>query len=129
MTYQDIDQETETDGAPWTAPSTSAQIVPARSVQLVPPPSPVVMTAPATSEFMVLGSILQSFQQAQTQQSYLLRDMNARLARLENGRSNVNSTPSFERGTWWAIWGLLMLILGGALVVVIVLILMHVEFR
>jgi hypothetical protein len=129
MTYQDFDTEMDTDAAPWTAAPTTAQIVPVRQAPLAP--APLMVNTPATSEMMMLGSILQSVQQSQTQQMYWMREMDARLARLEHSARANAAAPvaSFERGTWWAIWGLLMLILGSALVVVIVLILLNVEFR
>ncbi len=87
--------------------------------------------APASSELLMLGAMLQSVQSSQNQQMVLLRDFDRRINRLEAGARPrpQNSTPSFERATWWAIWGLLMLILGGALTVVIVLILLNIQFR
>jgi hypothetical protein len=83
------------------------------------------------TEMVMLGSMMRSMQQTQNQQIILMRDLDVRLARLEGtavGRAQV-APATFERVTWWAIWGLLMLILGGALTIVIVLILLNVEFR
>ncbi len=131
MNYQDYDYATDTDAAPWPAAPASTQMVPAaRNGQLAQPPGPTP-AAPNMSEMLMLGSLIQSVQNAQTQQMYVMRDLDARLGRLEqNARPQAaTATPSFERGTWWAIWGLLMLILGGALAVVIVLILLNIQFR
>ncbi len=135
MNYQDFDYGTDTDSAPWTAAPSTQMLSTRGDAQLLPlTPNPLVSqtsAAPASSEMLVLGSFLASMQRAQSQQTYVLRELDARLARLENNtRVNSPAQPaSFERATWWAIWGLLMLILGGALTVVIVLILMNLEFR
>ncbi len=135
MSYQDYTY-TETEGQSWT-PQGSSQIVsaPSTDAQLYPlSPNPVVVQSsqsPNMSELMVLGSLMRSMQQTQNQQIYLMRDLDVRLARLEGTAvARAQATPAtFERVTWWAIWGLLMLILGGALTIVIVLILLNVEFR
>lgn len=139
MNYQETDYTTETDTAPWTAPpAQSPTITTHRSAQLVPmqAPAPLAVNPPVASnvsEMFMLGSMLQSVQQAQTQQTYLLREFDARLSRLENNArpqpAFVAATPSFERATWWALWGLLMLVLGSALAVIIILILLNVQFR
>lgn len=129
MNYQSYDYETDTDAAPWTAAPTSAQMVAApRNTQLMPA-APV--TAANSSEMVVLGSMLQSVQQTQMQQIYMLREFDSRISRLEQAaRPNpAPQTPTYERATWWALWGLLMLVLGGALTVVIVLILLNIQFR
>lgn len=132
MNYQDYEygSDTDTDTAPWTVTPTpsSAQMVAAAR------PIPVVAAQPASSpsEMMVLASMLQSVQQNQTRQLYLLRDFDMRLSRVEVSVQQPPApapTPTFERTTWWAIWGLLMLILGGALAVVLVLILLNVQWR
>ncbi len=133
MNYQDFEY-TETDSAPWTAPTRSdAQLLPLTPNPLIPvnPNTAQTNAGSAVSEMWFVGSMLQSMQRAQMQQMYLLRDLDTRLARLENPTrgANANTTPSFERATWWAIWGLLMLILGGALTVVIMLILMNLQLR
>jgi hypothetical protein len=99
--------------------------------------APVVVPPPAqsnVSEILVLGSLIQSVQTAQTQQMYVLRDIDSRLSRLEDSArysaaAPPPANPSFERATWWAIWGLLMLILGGALAIVTLLILLNIQFR
>jgi hypothetical protein len=145
MNYQSYDYETDNDAAPWTAsavpaqpvstpvwnnPATYNQMIAAPpNAQLVPAPAPVL--AANTSEVYVLGSMLQSVQQLQRQQLDALRDFDYRIGRLERAARPAPQpvTPSFERATWWAIWGLLMLILGGALAVVIVLILLNIQFR
>ncbi len=132
MKYEDFDYATDADSAPWSA--APSPMIARGDAQLYPlSPNPVVVntTNPPSSEMLVLGSMLQTMQRAQTQQMYILREMDSRLARLEH---DARSAPraqgaAFERATWWAIWGLLMLILGGALVVVIMLILMNIELR
>lgn len=137
MTFQTTDYTTDTDEAPWTsAPSSTQMVAASRNGPVIPAHShaPIIVSPPATSntpEMLMLGSMLQSVQQAQTQQTHILRDFDARLARLESNPhpQAPAPTPSFERATWWAIWGLLMLILGGALAVVILLILLNVQFR
>lgn len=156
MNYTDFDTTTDTDATPWTAtmPSYSSQIVPGgrggpmvagdanaapwaatpSGNQLVAAPRGVQMVpantgAATTSDMVVLGSLIQSLQQTQQRQMNVLRDLDERIGHLENAaRPNIQpqQVPSFERTTWWAIWGLLMLILGGALAVLIVLIMMRV---
>lgn len=128
MNYQNYDYETDNDAAPWTAAPNSSQMMAApRNTHLVPASNATA----SGSDMVVLGSMLQSVQQTQMQQIYMLRDFDSRISRLEqaNRPNPVPQTPSYERATWWALWGLLMLVLGGALTVVIVLILMNVQFR
>src|SRR5438477_3813715 len=117
MSYQSFDYETRADDGTWTPAPPSTQIVATPpNTQLVAAP-----TAATSSDMMVLGSMIQSMQQTQMQQMYLMRDFDARIGRLEQAaRPQATPTPSFERVTWWAIWGLLMLILGGTLTVVII---------
>ncbi|MBI4670421.1 MAG: hypothetical protein HY741_01965 [Chloroflexi bacterium] len=144
MQYQDYDYANPTDEAPWTAPPAVSTPTDAENYsQLLPlTPNPLAPTngqAPATApETVMLNSLIQSVLQTQTQQMYLLRNLDARLARLEETpRLAVHTQPqtqafnagSFERATWWAIWGLLMLVLGGALAVVLLLILLNLQFR
>lgn len=156
MNYSDYDTP-ETDAAPWSPASATYQgqaYTTPRDTQMVSaPPNVVVNTAPqpAVSEvvyrgpvapatqaslannspMIVLGSLIKSVQQTQKEQMYMLRDFDARLVRMENTMNPPQpiQVPSFERATWWAIWGLLMLILGGALTVLILLILMRANFR
>jgi len=132
MNYQDYEYGTDVDSAPWTvspSPSSAQMVAAARPI----PVATAQPASPSMSEMMVLGSMLQSVQQNQTRQLYLMRDFDARLSRLE---VNISApppapapTPSYERATWWAIWGLLMLILGGALAIVIVLIVLNFQWR
>ena len=158
MNYSDYDYETpETEPPPWSPASSTFQgqtYTTPRNTQMVSaPPNVVVNAAPQpavpelvyqspvapaaqgpmvdNSSLVMLGSLIQSVQQTQKEQRYILRDFDARLARIENTITPPPPTqvPSFERTTWWAIWGLLMLILGGALTVLILLILMRVSFR
>lgn len=130
MSYQDYEYGADTDAAPWTvspSPSTAQMVAAARPIPAVA----AAQAAPGMSEMMVLGSMIQSIQQTQARQMYFLRDFDTRLARLEaNAHPPAQApTPTYERTTWWAIWGLLMLILGGALTVVIVLIVLNVQWR
>ncbi|MCC7164799.1 MAG: hypothetical protein IT331_20045 [Anaerolineae bacterium] len=134
MNYQDYEYGAGTENPGWT-PALSSQMVSARSdAQLYPlSPNPVIPqpAQPALSEMLMIGSLLRSMQQTQNQQMFWLRDVDTRINRIEvNTRPPVAvATPSFERATWWAIWGLLMLVLGGALTVVIMLILLNIQFK
>jgi|GEM_PF-1950216 hypothetical protein len=142
MQYQTYDTENPTDEAPWTAAPTAPGTQGAGSYnsQLMPlTPNPLAVNTQATAaETVMLTSLIQSVQQTQVQQMYLLRNLDARLARIEEApRQSVTMAPqaiaytpgAFERATWWAIWGLLMLVLGGALAVVLLLILLNIQFR
>ena len=84
----------------------------------------IVETAaqPSTPELITLGTWAQSFTSMQQQQIAMLRDFDVRLAQLENIVSARPAGTSTEGATWWALWGLLMLILGGALTILILLI-------
>lgn len=127
MNYQSFDYDTRAEDGTWTpAPVTTQMVAAPPNTQLVAAPT----NTATSSDVMVLGSMLQSMQQTQMQQMYLMRDFDSRIGRLEQAaRPNPPAGASFERMTWWAIWGLLMLILGGTLTVVIILILMNVQFR
>lgn len=135
MNYQDYDYGTEADPTSWTpTPPLVSQAVSTRGDAQIYPlsPNPVVTAPqPGMSEMMVLGSMLRSLQQNQNQQMLWIRDFDARINRIEvNTRPPAAVvTPSFERATWWALWGLLMLVLGGALTIVIMLILLNVQFK
>lgn len=135
MNYQEYDYETATDAPAWATPS-DAKILPLTpnpviAVNSNPPTAYAANNTPTMSEMLVLGSMVHSIQQSQTQQLYLMRQMDTRLTQIENSaRVNIVApNNSFERATWWALWGLLMLILGGALTIVVMLILMNIEFR
>jgi hypothetical protein len=135
MNYQDYNYSTEADSA-HTPPGASQMVAaPTTDAQIYPlSPNPVIVQAPQpsnTSEMLMLGSMMRSMQNSQNQQIYLMRDLDVRLARLEGtAQATIAVQPAtFERITWWAIWGLLMLILGGALTIVIMLILLNVEVR
>lgn len=132
MNYQEYEEST--DAAPWVS-TPSDKFIATGDAQLLPlTPNPLVPSSTSNanlSELVMLGSILQSVQRTQMQQTYLLREFDTRLTRIESGiqTSAKNQAQSFERATWWAIWGLLMLILGGALAVLTVLILLNLQFR
>lgn len=101
-----------------------------RSQTLTTAPVTAVAARTASSEMIMLGSLFQSVQNTQQQQTYMMRDMAARLARLEdNARVTVVSAGAFERSSWWAIWGLLMLVMGAALAVVIILLVSQFQLR
>ena len=134
MQYPDYDYETRADNAPWaTAPehgtftNYDSQLMP-----LTPNPLTTAPTANNT-DAVTLATVLQSMQQTQLQQMYVLRGMETRLTQLEQSAMNARvaqsqaASDSFERTTWWALWGLLMLILGGALAVVAMLILLNAQ--
>ncbi|SRR5581483_863939 len=139
MQYQDYDVTTESETTTWSATPASSQtrLVPAsQNGQLVAAPATATrtITSPPHTHLpdaAAIGNLIQSVQQTQAQQVYLLRDLDLRLARLEQGAqtAQVYVAPSFERATWWALWGLLMLILGGALAIITMLILLNIEIR
>lgn len=103
--------------------------------------TPAIASVPTTikPEQVLLSPVFQAVQQTQQQQMYLLREMDARLARLEENarvvryddatRPVIASAMSFERSSWWAIWGLLMLIMGAALAVIIILLVSQIQLR
>jgi hypothetical protein len=135
MQYLNYDNEPRADEAPWTAAPNPPR-ADAFDSQLMPlTPNPLT---PAQSnnhaDSLALGTVLQALQQTQIQQLYLVRGMETRLARLEElaqnarGAQSQTATDSFERATWWALWGLLMLVLGGALAAVTMLILLNVQW-
>lgn len=51
-----------------------------------------------------------------------LRSLDMRISNLETLNERDEASYSFERSTWWALWGLLMLLLGGALIVILFLV-------
>ena len=134
MQYPDYDYETREDNAPWTtAPNhTTFSNFDSQLMPLTPNP---LTTAPTANnpDAVTLATVLQSMQQTQLQQMYVLRGMETRLTQLEQSAATAQNaksqtaSDSFERTTWWALWGLLMLILGGALAVVAMLILLNAQ--
>lgn len=146
MQYQNYDYANAENQAPWLGETPSASILASREnslgMSLTPNPvMPANTQAPSNvPETIVLSALIQAVQQTQTQQMFLLRNLDARLARLEEsprpfaavraqGNAQTQNGNAFERATWWAIWGLLMLILGGALSVVLLLIMLNLQFR
>jgi len=144
MQYRESEYVSSADEAPWTAePAPSDSMVARGDSRLMPltanPLAPGNGNGSSPiSETVMLTALIQSVQQTQTQQMYFLRNLDARLARLEETsrmmlptppQAQVNNAGAFERTTWWAIWGLLMLVLGGALAVVLLLILLNLQFR
>lgn len=92
----------------------------------VEPPYIVVEPGvPPQQELTQFGMFTRSLENMFQMQMTMLREMDRRMNRLEQPQP----TPRPARGeqfyaqTWWALWGILMLILGAALVVVVVLIL------
>ena len=79
----------------------------------------------ALTPMETLGRSMQNMFQMQMR---MLNDLDARMNRLEQPRVQQQRQPQGNPGefytqTWWALWGILMLILGSALVVVLMLIL------
>ncbi len=74
------------------------------------------------TQVTILNSWLHSLQNITQRQLVILRDLDYRLTRLEDANRARETPPSLERATWWALWGLLMLVFGSALVVVLILI-------
>jgi hypothetical protein len=80
---------------------------------------------PAVSRSNGLAAVstkLQAQEKWARQQSAVLRDFDYRLTHLEEANHAWGAAQSIEQATWWALWGILMLILGSALAVIIVLI-------
>ena len=86
------------------------------------PIAPESLTPMPVSETAALNSWLRTFQNVMQRQFTILHDLDTRLTRLEVSNHVRETTPSFERTTWWALWGILMLLLGAALTVILVLI-------
>jgi hypothetical protein len=89
-------------------------------------PSQYIMvdTPPPQADLSPMNMMARSLQNVFQMQMTMLRELDTRMNRLEQARPQ--STPNagqFYAQTWWALWGILMLILGSALVVVILLIL------
>lgn len=129
MQYPDYAYETGSDPTSETGTyaNSDSQLLPLTANPLAPAPTANRQDA------LALAAALQSIQQTQLQQMYALRGMETRLAQLEQnawaarGGQNSGASDSFERATWWALWGILMLILGGALMSVIMLILLNAQ--
>ena len=62
----------------------------------------------------------QALRSVTNRQLQMFREIELRLSSLED--ANRAREGSFERATWWALWGIVMLILGAALVVILLLI-------
>ncbi len=73
-------------------------------------------------EIAEVNSWIRALQNTAARQLSLLREMDIRIGNLEQRDRMASSYTSFEKATWWALWGILMLILGAALVVVLLII-------
>lgn len=82
-------------------------------------PGPLVTT---TNGFAGLNARLRAQENWARQESSVLQDVNYRLTSLEDGTHIWTSAMSLEQTTWWALWGILMLVLGSALAVIMILI-------
>ena len=103
----------------WVEPAPEQALdTPTESVAGVNPP-PLVIEEPVRTEWLTFAQWAQTMQALQQRQMQLLNEVDTRLARVERG-----ATWDTERVTWWMLWGILMLIMGGALTILIVLILM-----
>lgn len=78
---------------------------------------------PAPAEMAEMHSWIRALQNVTQRQLQLLREFDFRLGSLEEHNRIQSNNASFERATWWALWGILMLLLGSALAVVLLLIL------
>lgn len=78
--------------------------------------------APQPNALTPMGMLAHSLQNVFQMQMTMLRDLDARMNRVEQTRTTAPSPERFYAQTWWALWGILMLILGSALVVVLLLI-------
>jgi len=72
-------------------------------------------------EFVALNGLLQSWQSTQQQQSVMLRELENRLARLEDTWQPVPTAYPAQNAAWWLLWGMLVVIFGAALVVIVLL--------
>lgn len=80
---------------------------------------------PQQNALSPMGMLGRSLQNVFQMQMGLLRDLDARMSRLEQTHYQPQPAASPEKfyaQTWWALWGILMLIIGSALVVVVLLI-------
>jgi hypothetical protein len=82
-------------------------------------PAPLVTT---TTGLAALNARLRAQENWARQQSSVLHDIDYRLTNMEEGTHLWTSAMSLEQTTWWALWGILMLILGSALAVIVILI-------
>ncbi|MBI4671094.1 MAG: hypothetical protein HY741_05440 [Chloroflexi bacterium] len=89
---------------------------PSQYIVVDTPPLPQTMSGP----FELMARSMQNIFQMQMA---MLRQLDVRLNRLEQTRPPQFNTGEFYAQTWWALWGILMLILGAALVMVLTLIL------
>lgn len=76
----------------------------------------------ATSELAEVATRVRAQESWARTQSGVLRDIDYRLTHIEETNRAWAVMQSAEQRTWWALWGILMLILGSALAVIIVLI-------
>jgi hypothetical protein len=86
-----------------------------------PRPTALQNTNSSLGEFVALSGLLQSWQNTQQQQSSMLRDLDNRLARMEDRFQPLGAVSSVQSATWWLLWGVLMVIFGAALLVVVLL--------
>lgn len=89
--------------------------------------APKVYTGPAplvtnSHGLAGLSSRMQAQEDWSRQQTLLLQDIGDRLTNLEEGTHIWTSAMSLEQSTWWALWGVLMLVLGSALAVLVILV-------
>jgi|GEM_PF-6988553 hypothetical protein len=90
-----------------------------------PPQSYIVVNTPPPPQatltpFAIMARSMQNMFQMQMN---MLRDLETRMTRVEQTRPPQANMGQFYAQTWWALWGILMLILGAALVMVLILIL------
>ena len=80
--------------------------------------------APSYDENRALQRWIRGLENMTQSQLALLREFDFRLSDSEERNRRASNLASFERTWFWALWGILMLILGSVLVVLLVLILM-----
>jgi hypothetical protein len=83
-------------------------------------PGPTTVTSPV--ETTVVHDWARNLRAATQRQFEMLREFDLRIGHLEDVTARSANSTSFERGTWWALWGVLMLLLGSALIVILLLI-------
>ena len=96
-------------------PYWNGQTQPPQYILVDPPNAPA-----AQNSIQLMTRSMQNMLQMQMQ---MMREFEARLARVEQNRQTQKQNGNIYAQTWWALWGILMLILVSALVMVLLMIL------
>lgn len=125
---QDLEQRRVEMETGWNLPEALQNYDPYAGNQMyVPPQQYIVVNTPQPEQQSALSPMnfmARSMQNMIQMQMTMMREIDQRLNRLEQARPQAQPNPErFYTQTWWALWGILMLILGSALVLVLVMIL------